>query len=169
MNYFISSSSYGHSIMQKRKAIRLNPLFIRHILSFIRQFGYSIHLETFYHAKKEGYPPDSSFYPSHFEFYPPVWTFYPLRAILSRKKRKAIRQIPLFIRHILSFIHQFGHSIHLETFYHAKKEGYPPDSSFYPSHFEFYPPVWAFYPLRDILSRKKGRLSARFLFLSVTF
>jgi len=42
-------------------------------LSFIRQFGHSIHLEPFYHAKKEGYPLESSFYPSHFEFYPPVY------------------------------------------------------------------------------------------------
>ncbi|WP_312124748.1 hypothetical protein, partial [Lysinibacillus boronitolerans] len=69
----------------------------------------------------------------------------------------------------LSFIHRFGHSIHLEPFYHAKKEGYPSESSFYPSHFELYPPVWTSYPLRAILSRKKGRLSAKILFLSVTF
>lgn len=53
-----------------------------------------------------------------------------IRIVLSMaitQKKKAIRQ--------------FGHSIHLEPFYHAKKEGYPLDSSFYPSHFEFYPPV----------------------------
>jgi len=94
-----------------------------------------------------------------------------IRIVLSMaitQKKKAIRQNPLSIRHILSFIRQFGHSIHLEPFYHAKKEGYPLDSSFYPSHFEFYPPVWTFYPLRAILSRKKGRLSARFLFLSTS-
>jgi len=94
MNYFISSSSYGHSdcaehgYHAKKEGYPLVPLFIRHILSFIRQFGHSIHLEPFYHAEKEGYPLDSSFYPSHFEFYPPVWTFYPLRAILSPKKRR---------------------------------------------------------------------------------